>query len=130
MSPINRNPLPLGMGSIKKNLIIYFLLVSNILFSVFLFIQTKENSRGNIYVANLKKIINLKKRREIKLIAGGKINIKAEQNDIKKFFSDLNADLKPYKENGIIIVSQAASSGKKYNITEKLIDELKKQNDL
>ena len=114
----------------KKNLIIYLLLVSNILFSVFLFIQTKENSRGNIYVANLRKIIGLKKRREIKLIAGGKINIKAEQNDIKKFFSDLNADLKPYKENGIIIVSQAASSGKKYNITEKLIDELKKQNDL
>ncbi len=117
----------------KKKLIIYVLFVlvtANILFSAFLFIKAGKSSRGNIYVANLRKIIGLKKRREIKLIAGGKINIKAEQNDIKKFFSDLNADLKPYKKNGIIIVSQAASAGKKYNITEKLIDELKRQGDL
>ena len=117
----------------KKNFIFYVLLIltaANIVFSAFLFIKAEKNPETGIYVANLQKIINLKKRREIKLIAGGKINIKSEQNDIKKFFGDLNADLKPYKKNGVIIVSQAASAGKKYNITERLINELKKQGDL
>lgn len=116
----------------KKNLfyVLFVLVAANIIFSAFLFIKAGKSSRGNIYVANLRKIIGLKKRREIKLIAGGKINIKREQNDVKKFFGDLNADLKPYKKNGIIIVSQAVSAGKKFNITGKLINELKKQGDL
>ncbi len=116
----------------KKNLIyvLFVLVTANILFSVFLFTRTEKSSLNNIYVANLQKIIGLKKRREIKLIAGGKLNIGQEQSDVKKFFADLNADLKPYKKNGIVIVSQAASAGKKYNITRKLINELKRQKDL
>jgi hypothetical protein len=109
---------------------ILVLLAVNILFSGFLYFHFSNAAGDNVYVCNLNKIIRTKKAFEIKKLSAGKITAKEERLSIKKFFNDLSEDLRHYTQNGIVIASQAATAGKKFDITGKILNELNKQKDL